>query len=137
GDRRRLAHVEINVGNLYHRQDRFEEALNFYQRAYEVLLPLGDAEGLGVALYNISVSLISLNDFPRALATYQQARAVFDQHGMALLVGQADYNIAYLYYLRGEYGRAIEMLRAAREKAEANGDAHILSLCYLDLSDIY
>ena len=137
GDRRRLAHVEINVGNLHHRQDRFEEALNFYQRAYEVLLPLGDAEGLGVALYNISVSLISLNDFPRALATYQQARAVFDQHGMALLVGQADYNIAYLYYLRGEYGRAIEMLRAAREKAEANGDAHILSLCYLDLSDIY
>ena len=56
---------------------------------------------------------------------------------MTLLVGQADYNIAYLYYLRGEYGAAIEMLRAAREKAETNGDAHILSLCYLDLSDIY
>jgi CHAT domain-containing protein len=137
GDLRRLAHVEINVGNVHHRQDSFEEAVNFYERAYEMLLPLGDAEGLGVALYNTSVSLISLNDFPRALSTYQRAREVFDQRGMTLLVGQADYNIAYLYYLRGEYGRAIEMLRAAREKAEVNGDAHILSLCYLDLSDIY
>lgn len=137
GDQRRLAHVEINVGNLYHRQDRFEKALEFYERAYEALLPLGDTEGLAVALYNMSVSLISLNDFPRALATYQRAREVFVQRGMTLLVGQADYNIAYLYYLRGEYGRAIEMLRAARERAEVNGDAHILALCYLDLSDIY
>jgi len=137
GDQRRLAHIEINVGNVYHRQDRFEEGLQFYERAYEMLLPLGDMEGLAVALYNMSVSLISLNDFPRALSTYQRAREMFVQRGMTLLVGQADYNIAYLYYLRGEYGTAIEMLRDAREKAEVNGDAHILALCYLDLSDIY
>ena len=137
GDLRRLAHIESNVGNVYHRQDRFEEALHFYERAYEVLLPLGDTESLAVVLYNMSVSLISLNDFPRALSTYQRAREMFVQRGLTLLVGQADYNIAYLYYLRGEYGTAIEMLRAAREKAEVNGDAHILALCYLDLSDIY
>jgi CHAT domain-containing protein len=136
-DRRHLAHVEINVGNLYHRQDRFEEGLTFYDRAYEMLLPLNDVEGLGVALYNMSVCLISLNDFPRALATYERARAVFIEHGMTLLVGQADYNIAYLYYLRGEYGHAIDLLQAAREKSERNSDAHILALCYLDLSEIY
>jgi CHAT domain-containing protein len=136
-DKRHLAHVELNVGNLYHRQDRFEEGLAFYQRAYEMLLPLNDVEGLGVALYNTSVCLISLNDFSRALATYERARSVFQDYGMILLVGQADYNIAYLYYLRGEYGRAINMLRAARDKSEENCDAHIAALCYLDLSEIY
>jgi CHAT domain-containing protein len=136
-DKRHLAHVEINLGNLFHRQDRFEEGLACYERAYEMLLPIGDSEGLAVALYNMSVCLISLNDFPRALATYQRAREVFVERGMTLLVGQADYNIAYLYYLRGEYGRAIDMLRTTREKSEHNGDAHILALCYLDLSDIY
>ncbi|MGH9715528.1 MAG: CHAT domain-containing protein [Candidatus Acidiferrales bacterium] len=137
GDSQRLGHLEINVGNIYHRQDRFEEALACYERAYESLLPFRDSEGLAVALYNIAVCLISLNDFPRALASYQRARKMCVQHGMTLLVIQADYNIAYLYYLRGEYGRAIEMLRATREKSEQNGDAHILALCYLDLSDIY
>jgi len=136
-DGRHLAHVELNVGNLYHRQDRFEEAVAFYQKAYEMLLRLNDVEGLGVALYNTSVCLISLNDFSRALAEYERARTVFAEQGMTLLVGQADYNIAYLYYLRGEYDRAIDMLRAAREKAEQNCDAHIAALCYLDLSDIY
>ncbi|MFZ0638934.1 MAG: CHAT domain-containing protein, partial [Candidatus Acidiferrales bacterium] len=104
---------------------------------YETLLPLRDAEGLAVALYNMSVCLITLNDFPRALATYQRAREMCVQHQMTLLVTQADYNIAYLYYLRGEYSRSIEMLRATRQKCEENGDAHVLALCYLDLSEIY
>jgi CHAT domain-containing protein len=137
GDKQRLGHLEINVGNIYHRQDRFEDGLGCYERAYEMLLPFRDAEGLAVALYNMSVCLITLNDFPRALATYQRAREMCTLHEMTLLVTQADYNIAYLYYLRGEYSRAIEMLRATRLKCEENGDAHVLALCYLDLSEIY
>jgi CHAT domain-containing protein/tetratricopeptide (TPR) repeat protein len=137
GDTRRLGHVEINVGNIYHRQDRFEEGLACYERAYEMLLPHRDSEGLAVALYNMAVCLITLNDFPRALSTYQRAREMFVQYGMTLLVTQSDYNIAYLYYLRGEYSRAIKMLRATREECEKNGDAHVLALCFLDLSEIY
>ncbi|MHB8617906.1 MAG: CHAT domain-containing protein [Candidatus Acidiferrales bacterium] len=137
GDKQRLGHLEINVGNIYHRQDRFEEGLACYERAYETLLPFRDSEGLAVALYNMAVCLITLNDFPRALATYQRAREMCVQHGMTLLVTQSDYNIAYLYYLRGEYSRAIEMLRATRVKCEENGDAHVLALCFLDLSEIY
>ena len=137
GDDKRWAHVEINVGNIYHRQDRFEEGLACYERAYEMLLPFRDSEGLAVALYNMAVCLITLNDFPRALATYQRAREMCVSHGMTLLVTQSDYNIAYLYYLRGEYSRAIEMLRATRAECEKNGDAHVLALCYLDLSEIY
>lgn len=137
GDTRRLGHVELNVGNIYHRQDRFEEALQCYERAYETLTPLRDSEGLAITLYNMAVTLITLNDFQRALATYQRARDMFVKHGMTLLVTQSDYNIAYLYYLRGEYSRAIQMLRATRIESEKNGDAHVLALCFLDLSEIY
>jgi len=133
----RLARLKINVGNIYHRQDRFEESIAQYERAYEDLLPHKDVEGIAVVLSNMAVCLISLNDFPRALATYQRARSFCQQHNMPLLVAQADYNIAYLYYLRGEYSRAIESLYAARRACEATGDAYHLALCHLDLSDIY
>ena len=144
-DQRRLARLEINVGNIYHRQDRFEESIAHYERAYQGLLPYKDVaetaaevrEGIAVVLSNMAVCLISLNDFPRALATYQRARAFCQQHNMPLLVAQADYNIAYLYYLRGEYSRAIEALYAARRACEATGDAYHFALCHLDLSDIY
>ena len=133
----RLARLEINVGNIYHRQDRFEESIAHYERAYAGLMPYKDAEGIAVVLSNMAVCLISLNDFQRALATYQGARSFCQQNNMPLLVAQADYNIAYLYYLRGEYSRAIEALYAARRACEATGDAYHFALCHLDLSDIY
>jgi CHAT domain-containing protein len=133
----RLARLEINVGNIYHRQDRFEESIAHYERAYTQLMPYKDTEGIAVVLSNMAVCLISLNDFPRALATYQGARLFCQQNKMPLLVAQADYNIAYLYYLRGEYSRAIEALYAARRACEATGDAYHFALCHLDLSDIY
>jgi CHAT domain-containing protein/tetratricopeptide (TPR) repeat protein len=133
----RLARLEINVGNIYHRQDRFEESIAHYERAYTGLITHKDTEGIAVVLSNMAVCLISLNDFPRAMATYQGARSFCQQNNMPLLVAQADYNIAYLYYLRGEYSRAIEALYAARRACEATGDAYHLALCHLDLSDIY
>jgi CHAT domain-containing protein len=137
GDPWRLARLEINVGNIYHRQDRFEESIAHYENAYRELMPYKDAEGIAVVLSNMAVCLISLNDFPRALATYQRARAFCQENNMPLLVAQADYNIAYLYYLRGEYSHAIEALYAARRACEATGDAYHFALCHLDLSDIY
>src|SRR5436853_260569 len=136
-DQRRLARLEINVGNIYHRQDRFEESIAHYERAYQGLMPYKDVEGIAVVLSNMAVCLISLNDFQRALVTYQEARSFCQQNNMPLLVAQADYNIAYLHYLRGEYSRAIEALYAARRACEATGDAYHLALCHLDLSDIY
>jgi CHAT domain-containing protein len=133
----RLARLEINVGNVYHRQDRFVEALSCYERAYEQLLPQKDAEGIAAALHNIAVCRISLNDFRRALETYERVRAFCQQQEMPLAVVQADYNIASLHYHRGEYNRAIEMLRATREMSERLGDSYHAALSHLDLAEIY
>jgi len=133
----RLARLEINTGNIFHRQDRFEEALAHYEHAYEGLLPYQDAEGIAVVLTNMSVCLIGMNNFARALTVYRKARAFCEKNDMPLLVAQADYNVAYLYYLRGEYSQAIEMLYAARRACETTGDSYHFALCYLDLSDVY
>ncbi len=137
GDELRLARLEINVGNIYHRQDCFAEALGCYEQAYERLLPHQNVEGIAVALGDMAMCLIALNDFPRALETHRRARAFCAEHGMPTLVALADYNIAYLYYLRGQYGLAIEGLKATREACRKVGDAYLAALCPLDLSEIY
>jgi CHAT domain-containing protein len=137
GDELRLARLELNVGNIYHRQDRFVEGIQAYERAYERLTELGNAEGIAVALGNMAMCLISLNDFPRALETHRRARAFCEAHGMPKLVALADYNIAYLYYFRGQYGRAIEALKATREACRGLGDVYVGALCHLDLAEIY
>jgi CHAT domain-containing protein len=132
-----LARLEINVANIYHRQNRFSEALTAYERAYQQLLPHRDMEGIGVALHNLAVCLIALDDFRGALETYQRVRKFCETHEMPLLVAQADYNIAYLFYLRGDYSQALELLRVTREACRKNGDAYHLGLCDLDQSEIY
>jgi CHAT domain-containing protein len=137
GDDRRLARLDINVANIFHRQDRLVEALDAYERAYTRLLPYQDAEAIGVALHNQAVCLIVLNDFDRALATYERAREHCALAGMPVLVAQADYNIAYLHYFRGDYSRALELLRAARAACATVGDPYHSALCNLDQSEIY
>ena len=139
GNEWRLARVELNAGNIFYRQDRFDEALDCYERAYQYFLPLKekDPEAVAVALHNKATCLISVNDFPRALATYEEARAYSVQHNMPTVVGHADYNIAWLHYLRGEYGKAIDMLRATRETCRSNEDHYHFALCHMDLSEIY
>ncbi|PYR15323.1 MAG: hypothetical protein DMF94_32440, partial [Acidobacteria bacterium] len=86
GDDRRLARLDLNVANVFHRQDRLAEALASYERAYERLLPYQDVEGIGVALHNMAVCLIVLNDFERALPTYERAREQCARAGMPVLV---------------------------------------------------
>ena len=137
GEARRIAILENNVGNIFHRQDRFEDAIAHYERAYKTLSEFEDWERVAITLHNMAMCLISLNDFPRSLDCYQKSRELSVRYGMPLLRDQADYNIAYLYYFRGEYSRAIEMLFATRRACEVSGDAYHLALCHLDLSDIY
>ena len=136
GDDRRLARLEINIANLHHRQDRFAEALACYETAYRNLLPYKDAEGIGVALHNMSVCLIMLDDFQTALDTFREAQKICEEHSMPLLALQADYNVCYLYFLRGEYKRALKGLRQVREKCRASGDTYHEALCQLDESEI-
>jgi CHAT domain-containing protein len=137
GEERRLASLDNNVGNIFHRQDRFEEAIAYYERAYKALSQFEDWEHVAVTLHNMAMCLISLNEFARSLECYQKARELCVRYDLPRLRDQADYNIAYLYYFRGEYSRAIEMLFATRRACEISGDGYHFALCHLDLSDIY
>ena len=137
GDELRLARLEINVGNVYYRQDRFSDALACYRRAYDGVIKHENHEGIAAVLSNLSVCLIGLGEFQQALDTYKNAHDYCEQHGMPLLVAQSDYNIAYLYFLRGEYSRAIDMLRSTRMRCNEIGDRYHYGLCNLDLSELY
>ena len=137
GDELRLARLDINIGNLLHRQDRFTDALACYERGLAVLVPLGDADGILSAIHNKAVTLTSLNNFHEAVAAYEKARQLSIERGLDQAVAQADYNIAWLYYLRGEYSRAIELLHTAEAASARSGDAYHAALSLLDLSEIY
>src|SRR3974390_77616 len=93
----RLARLDKNLGNIFHRQDRFQEAISLYQRAYAVFEEQGQVLDIAIVLRNLGVSYISLNQFSEALQTYSKAPQFCDRQHSPLLLLEGEYNVEYLY----------------------------------------
>ncbi len=137
GDHLRLASLDLNVGMILFRQDRWEEASARYQSAYEVFQRLNEPENVAISLRNMAVCHQSLNNYRQALKLYEQARDACQEEELPILVGEIDYNIAYLYYLCGDYTRALELYRSTRAKSESSGERYHMALCDLDQAEIF
>jgi tetratricopeptide (TPR) repeat protein len=136
GDDLRLARLDSNLGNILHRQDRFEEALVLYGRAEQGLARFDAIDDLAIVLNNLAVCYISLRDFASALEAYKRLRNYSEQKHLQLLTVQADYNIAYLHYLEGKHHRAIDLYKQTRIFCKRAGDPYHAALCDLDHAEI-
>ena len=132
-----LARLDINFGNIMHRQDRFREAVSHYKSALTILDRLGQHRDCAIAWVNLAVCYISLNDFLAAETAYQSARSISERENMPTITAQADYNVAYLYYHRGEYTQAIQLYQKTRSYCERVGDQYHSALCDLDQAEMY
>ncbi len=132
-----LGRLEINLGNIFHRQDRFTEAVEHYKRALVALEKLQQYRDCAVAWGNLAVCYISLNDFRAAESAYEMARTISQQQNMPVISAQADYNIAYLHYNRGEHNVAIRLYQQTRLYCESVGDKYHAALCDLDQAEMY
>ena len=90
-----LARLDSNVANIMGRQDRFDEALALYERAYEQLAVNGEPQDVAAVLSNMAVCYINLNNFEKALESYHAARTYCELHEMPLLVVRAQYVLMF------------------------------------------
>jgi tetratricopeptide (TPR) repeat protein len=137
GDELLLARLDINFGNILHRQDRFSDAVASYKAALGPLTRLGQSRDCAVAFLNLAVCYISLNDFNAAEDAYRQARVLSEKENMPTITAQADYNIAYLHYYRSQYSKAIELYQQTRIFCQCSGDSLHSALCDLDQAEMY
>src|SRR5437016_7660461 len=59
-DKLRLARLDSNLANVLYRQDRFQEAVELYERAHPELMREGEALDVTILLRNMAVCYISL-----------------------------------------------------------------------------
>jgi tetratricopeptide (TPR) repeat protein len=137
GDELLLARLDINFGNILHRQDRFADAIASYESALASLNKLNQHRDCAVACLNLAVCYISLNDFHAAESAYGQAKELSERENMPAITAQADYNIAYLHYYRSQYSKAIELYQQTRSFCQRSGDAFHSALCDLDQAEMY
>ena len=137
GDRLHLGRLEVAVGHVHSRQDRFPEAIEYFRRGLELFEEIGQPVDVATTLRNIAVCYQDLNDFHASLEAYSRARAYCRDKGLPLVGLEVEYNIAYIYYLRGEYSQAIHLFEEARRHSREQGDPHHAALCDLDLAEIF
>ncbi|MDZ4803525.1 MAG: CHAT domain-containing protein [Candidatus Eisenbacteria bacterium] len=137
GDRLRLARLDTNTGNIFHRLDRPADALVWYERARRAFRRVGDAGDLALVDLNSGNVLIQLGRLDEARAAYHAARTEFIQRGLDLAVAEADYGLAYLLFVENRFTEALEAFENLRPRLERLGERRLAALCDMDSAETY
>jgi CHAT domain-containing protein len=132
----RVARLDVNVGNLYHRLNRLNEALLHYERAAAVLEKSDDCEAVAGVLINRSVVLMLMYRFDEAMAGLIRARDFSEEHRLKIFATQSEYNRAYLLFLMGDFAQALQIMQIAESGFQQLGDQIHVAHCRLDRASI-
>jgi CHAT domain-containing protein len=130
-----LAQLETNVGNIYYQLDRYNKALEHYDRAREIFSTAGEDSMRAFVDFSRS-NIFTEKDRPEeALALLESAASAWERSGSTLLAAQARFHIAYLQFLRGNYNLALAGYGEAREQLDRLGSRQLVAFCCLDMSE--
>jgi len=136
-DPRRLGSLAMNLGNLHHRRDEYDQALQAYARARRAFARANERLHLAIVDYNRANVLALLDRMAEARRLYERARKVFLRHSVPALVAQAEFALAGIDLIEGRLDLGIERLCATRERFETLGDTYRVAHTDLDAADAF
>ncbi|HTR98021.1 MAG TPA: CHAT domain-containing protein [Candidatus Acidoferrales bacterium] len=136
-DRAALARLLNNEGNLWHRLDLPERALDCYRAAIAALRRAGDERSARMIGTNVGNCLSLLGRCDEARAHYREARGAQAAAGAVSEALTAAYNLAYLDFLEHRHEAALTGLARVREEAQQRGLAALAALALLDRAEIF
>ncbi len=131
-----LAQLETNVGILYYRLDRYEKAIEHYERAREVLGSDADETMRAVIDTNLSHALMEMDRHGEALRLLEGAAAAMERSGQTLWAAQTRFHIGYLQFLRGNHDAALTAHYHAREELTQLGSPQLVAWCNQEIAEI-
>ncbi len=137
GDDAALSRLLNNEGNLWHRLDLPERALECYQAAVSGLERAGDLRSARMIGVNVGNCLSLLGRLDEARRHYREAQRAQRAAGALNEALSAAYNLAYLDFLEHRSEAALEGLEAVRIEAEARAYPSLAALARLDRAEIF
>jgi len=134
GDGRYLTTLEIALGNLFYRLNRYDESLSHYQSA---VLSSDNPISTAAAGMGRAHVLTDMNRFDEAIEAFKNTKDHCDQHGLYLWADIADRGISRMHFLRGNYSTALRMIEEVRRRHVAANDTRRVAYCDLDRAEIY
>src|SRR5438094_5244256 len=135
-----LSTLEIALGNVYYRLNRYSESLSHYDRAQK-LLQNADNTLANVSLASIGLNrayvLTEMNRFDEAVQSFEITKEHCERHGLTLWAALADRGISQLRFRRGNYSTALRTLAQVRRRHAELDDGQRVGLCDMDRAEIY
>jgi CHAT domain-containing protein len=132
-----LSRVEIALGNLYYRLNKYSDSLAHYDRAQKTLENTDDFLAMASIGLNRAYVLTEMNRFDEAVQSFEITKEHCERHGMTLWAALADRGISQMHFRRGNYSTALRILEQVRRKHEELADARRVGLCDMDRAEIY
>ncbi len=122
GDHKSLIKAVRNIGIINLRQDRYAEAVKYFEEDLVLCRKTGDSYGEGLSLGNLGLALWRMGDLGKAMSHFQKKLEISLRLGDKQSIAYALGNRGLVFYSREEYPRALEMFQKQLEILEIIGD---------------
>ncbi len=131
-----LAQLELNVGHIYYKLDRYKTALEHYNKARDIFAVKGESSMRAHVALNTSNIFAEIDRPDEAIELLEYAAKAWSKVGQKLKAAQARSKIAYLKFLRGNYTAALTSYYQIREQLSAIGGTELVIWCDLEIAEI-
>ncbi len=137
GNKKGIAGLLGNIGNIYNDQSNYPKALEYQQRSLKIYEEIGDKTGIANALINIGNIYSKQSSYPKALEYYQRSLKIYEESGDKQGIAYVLNNIGTIYQGQGNYPRTLEYYEKSLKVAEEIGDKRQISMCLVNLGSTY
>lgn len=132
---RRSRNVSLNsIGNIYQALEQYGQAIEHFQRSFELEAALDNKYGMAVNLQNIGECLEAQGKMDEALESFRRASTYDREIGSERGVAICQNSIGRIYIKQNRFGEALELLGQALEVSEKTKDQHIIVPIYNNLA---
>ena len=117
-----VAVMLINMADVFKKENRFDSALDYNERARRLVVQAHDSMNLSVVLLNMGDDYINLHQSGKALSCLTQALDISEKLGDEEGIAWAYNSLAQVYYQSGGYDASIRSAAVSLQKAQ---DLHL------------
>ncbi|HEX8183354.1 MAG TPA: CHAT domain-containing protein, partial [Blastocatellia bacterium] len=129
--------VEHNLGNIYFRRDRYQDAEHFYRSARARFEAENDEEQCVLIDTNLATALIFQHKFRDAALLYEEALKSAEVLGLKVTQAVIECDLGCLELFQGHYDKALDYLERSRRRYSALGMLHESAIAEQEIADAY
>jgi tetratricopeptide (TPR) repeat protein len=132
-----IASLSREFGLLYQNLSSYDQALEFYRKAYDAYMKTNDKKGQSLILSNIGEIYVHKGDLSKAEKHFKKALDISRRIGGLEAEGSTLDGLGSVYQIRGRWDESIKFYKAGLEIRKKIGDKHGLAETLNNIGTVY